>query len=200
MVARVRKHNGLYAQRWLVGGGMSAPTGITKKHKINPDPERYLRHDLLKQPSCINLEEDDLTRLERTVSEKEAHAFEKILDSIDWQSRPSADFLHTIHLALGIGAYTAVQRMLALGTKYHPDNEQIQKYAHVLAPPRVTNRKVSPDPTIRANRDWLMAHGDNYRGKWICLRNGELLGSDDSFDGLIARIGDAKDILITMVF
>jgi hypothetical protein len=198
MSARIRKHGEVYAKKWLTG--VPIPTGITKKHRINPNPERYLRHDPMERSFCVELEEDVFTRLAKTVSVKDARTFEKILNLINWKTRPSSDFLRAIHLALSIGAYTAVQHISALGKEYHPDDEQIQKYAHVLAPPRVTRKKVSPDPTIRANRDWLMAYGDEYRGKWVGLRNGELLDSDDSFEELVKRVGNEKDILMTTVF
>jgi hypothetical protein len=199
MVAELRKHSGLYARKWLRGGHAPASTGITRKHRTDPEPERYLKPNVLTR-TCVEIEEDEFTRLEKAALKQDARTFEEVLSSITWKTRPSSDFLRAIHLALAIGAYTAVQRVSALGEEHYPNDEQIQKYARVLAPPRVTRRKVSSDPTIRANRDWLMAHGDEYRGKWVGLRNGELLDSDDSFDELITRIGNAKDVLITTVF
>ena len=61
-------------------------------------------------------------------------------------------------------------------------------------------RNLSPRPDLRANRDWLMRHGDLYRGQWVALRNGELLGSAPSLQTLVAKIGDTKSILVTKVF
>ena len=154
----------------------------------------------LDRPPSKALEEDGLTRLERAASARDARAFERILRSISWETRPRSDFLGAIRLGLGIGAYAAVQRVACLGKEHHPDDEQLQRFARVLAPPTVTRRKASSDPTIRANRDWLMSHADEYRGKWVGLMNGELLDYDDSYDELIARVGAAEDILITTVF
>lgn len=199
MVARIRKHGRLYTKEWLMGGRVSAPTGITKRHKINPYLEKYLKPDV-PSPICVELEEDEFTRLERAALSQDARTFENILESLNWEMRTPSDFLCAIHWALGIGAYAAAQRVSALGKDYHPDDPQIQKYAHILAPPKVTHRRVEFDPTIRANRDWLMAHGDEYRGKWVALSNGELLDSADSFDELIKRVGNSENILITTVF
>lgn len=198
MAANLSKH-GIYSKRWAEGRRVPIPTGITKRHKINPDPEKYLKHTKT-NPLCIDVEEDDFVRLEKAVSTKDARIFEQILSTMHWEARSSSDFLRAIHLALAMGAYEATQRISALGKECYPDNEQMQKLAHVFAPPKVTRRAASPDPTIRANRDWLMTHGDEYRGKWVGLRNGQLLDSDDSFDELIRRVGDARDILITTVF
>jgi hypothetical protein len=185
---------------WLITGRVPFQPRITKKHKTNPNPERYIKHDVTSKVECAELEEDELARLEKAASKQDAHTFENILESLRWTSRIPSDFIRAINLALGIGAYTAAQRVSGLGKDHHPDDPQIQKYAHVLAPPKITRKKVEYDPTIRANRNWLMAHGDEYRSKWVALHNGELLDSADSFDELIERVGNSKDILITTVF
>jgi hypothetical protein len=143
---------------------------------------------------------DDIAQLELTASTRDARAFEKTLEAINWQDRLSSDFIRAIQLALRMGAYTGARRIADLGRKCYPNNEEIRKYAIITAPPTVTSQRVRFDPSIRANRDWLKTHGDEYRGKWLGLRSGELVGSADSVDGLMELVGDDKDVLITRVY
>jgi len=144
--------------------------------------------------------DDALDRLKSAVEERDACAFETILQTVDWENRPPADFLRAVRLALETGHYTLAGRIAAEGVKHHPRDQEIQRYALALAPPKIERKKVSSDPTIKANRDWLARHSTQYRGKWVGIRNGELLGSADSLDELIEEIGDEKNILMTAVY
>ena len=147
-----------------------------------------------------NLRDKQLNSLEEAASSRNARTFERIFSSIDWTARPTADFIFVINRALSIGAFEIATRASAIAKEHHPDDVEIGKYAYVLAPPKVTRRHRDPDPSIRANRDWLKNHSDQYYGKWVALRDGELLDADESFHGLIARIGDVKGVLVTTVF
>ena len=145
---------------------------------------------------------DSMSQLEQAFSARDARLFEDILRNVDWSNRPASEYLRATRLALEVGAYTSARRIAVLGGELYPDNPEIQKQALALGPPAIVRKKVSFDPSIRANRDWLAAHGDEYRGKWVALRSGELLGSAASIDDLISVLGthDHKDILLTTVY
>lgn len=55
---------------------------------------------------------------------------------------------------------------------------------------------------FRANLDWLRENGDTFRGQWIALDNGKLLGVADSLKMLtmIGQVSSAENALITKVF
>lgn len=144
--------------------------------------------------------DDVFEEMESAVAAGNAPAFAGLLQSIDWPSRPPVDFLRATKLALEVGAYTIARHLANQGLERHPHNPDIQKYAAALELPKITRRKASFDPTIKANRDWLAEHGDQYRGRWVGLRNGELLGSADSFDELVKQIGNPNDVLVTTVY
>jgi hypothetical protein len=99
-----------------------------------------------------------------------------------------------------MGAYTVARRIAVLGQQYYPDDEEIQKYAIITAPPTVISQRVPFDPSIRANRDWLKTHRDEYRGKRLGLKSGELVGSADPVNKLMELVCDDKDVLITRVY
>jgi hypothetical protein len=138
-----------------------------------------------------------MARLEDAASTGEKREFLEALNEIEWQDRTPEDFLRAIQLAFKVGAHLAARQLSVEGTKHYPADPEIRKYARVLAPPKVVSRKVPPDPTRRANREWLTAHSGDYKGQWVAIRNGKLLGAAKSLRDLIERIGNKEDVLLT---
>ncbi len=141
-----------------------------------------------------------MLQLESAAKLGDERAFLAAQKMIDWQRRQPEDFISAVQLALSAGAYLAARRLSAKGAERYPNHAELQKYARILAPPKVTRSNRPPDPTLRANRDWLMTHSDSFQGQWVALRNGKLLGSATSLEALVAQIGDTKGILLTKVY
>lgn len=70
----------------------------------------------------------------------------------------------------------------AVGGKYIA--ERGKKIMRERMPPRTW----PPNPTLKANREWLAANRDAYRGQWIALRNGELLATGASMEEVERQI------------
>ncbi len=108
------------------------------------------------------------------------------------------DLVHIARLALSVGALNIAKETCETGLQRFPDNEELTRMSRIFAPPRITvSRRRLPTGT-RANTLWLKLHGDNYRGKWVALRAGELLASANTVNELVAITGDVKgtDIFI----
>jgi hypothetical protein len=142
----------------------------------------------------------EMLQLQAAARSGNERAFIAAYHTTDWSRRSADDFLQAIQWALAAGAHLAARNLSTRGADRYPDHDELQKYARVLAPPKIIQRNLPPRPDLRANRDWLMRHGDLYRGQWVALRNGELLGSAPSLQTLVAKIGDTKSILVTKVF
>jgi len=142
----------------------------------------------------------EMLRLEAAAQSGNEQAFVAAYHSMEWSGRTSDDYIKAIQWALAAGTYLAARHLAAKGAERYPDHAELQKYAHVLAPPTVIRRGLPPDPSLRANRDWLMRRSDQFRGRWVALRNGELLGSAPSLQSLTQQIGDTKGILLTKVY
>jgi hypothetical protein len=129
-------------------------------------------------------------------------AFVTAYRAIDWGSKPAADFVRAIRLALEAGAHMAARKLAQTGAEKYPEDEALQRWAYLLAPPKVTVLKQPPNPGITANRDWMKANWETYQGKWVALRSGELLTVADSMDGVLEQVGDVKGtgILVTRVY
>jgi hypothetical protein len=109
------------------------------------------------------------------------------------------DFIRDIQQALRKGEFTAARRLAVEGATRYPTHPELQKYAHILAPPRVIRSNVPPTSSVRANRDWLKAHRKDYEGHWVALRNGELVGCADSLDTLMEHVNETDGVLLTKV-
>jgi hypothetical protein len=142
----------------------------------------------------------EIETLEAAAQAQDESGFVRAAKPIDWQSRQPDDLLRAIRLALEAGAHIAARDLSALGAGLFPHDVRLRQFAEILAPPRVIGTRPARDSGIRANRDWLKAHSDEYRGKWVGLHKGVLLGAADSLDELKKRGLIAEDTLITRVY
>jgi hypothetical protein len=47
--------------------------------------------------------------------------------------------------------------------------------------------------------EWLRHHGEEYVGRWVALRDDELVAVADSFSQLHAQLESLSDVLVTLV-
>jgi hypothetical protein len=142
---------------------------------------------------------DTLKPLENAVRAQDETAFAIALEAINWQSRPASDFMRAIDLALKVGTHLAARRLAIKGAGLHFDDEEMQKYARILAPPQVLRTQASRQVDVAANVEWLKANKENYKGMWVAVKDGTLIASANSHTELIAEIGETKGsgILVT---
>lgn len=138
-----------------------------------------------------------LARLEEAANKGNDRAFVSILSEVQWQNWPSSDFVRVLKLSLKAGAHKAAQYIATEGVKHHPDSVELQRYAHLFAPPRIIARNLPPEPTLAANREWLKNHRHEYSGLWVAIRNGELLGTASSLEELVSQVGSTENVLLT---
>lgn len=148
----------------------------------------------------VSATRDILAALRAAAAAGDERAFLLAEAQISWQRRPAADFLQAIQFALSAGAHRSARKLAAQSAIRYPKHTELQKYARVLAPPRVTVSPLPPDPGLKANRDWLMDHGDEYRGQWVALRSGQLLAVAASLKELTEEIDESDGMLLTRVF
>src|ERR1043165_6789755 len=129
-------------------------------------------------------------------------AFLDALKEYELKNKPATDFIRIIKLALEAGAHLAARRLSDEGAKLHPKSGELQKYARVLAPPQINSAEVPANPKRGANLEWLRAHSKEHKGKWVALKDGNLIETADSQKELIAKIGSTKGtgILVTQAY
>jgi hypothetical protein len=152
------------------------------------------------EPAVDNLTDMTMQQLAAAADQGNEAMFLKAKQTIDWSQRPAVDFSCAIRWALAAGAFMAARNLATQGIEQYPDHQELQKFAYLLAPPKVLQRNLPPDPSIRANRDWIRIHSAQYRGQWVALRSGELLATASSLHVLTHQLGISRDILFTKVF
>ncbi|GET38122.1 hypothetical protein [Microseira wollei] len=112
------------------------------------------------------------------------------------------DFINAIKSDFERGGLHIARQLAFRAVELYPENEQIQYYAHVLAPPKVTVVPSNPErrKMVAANQDWLRENRLKYLNRWVAVRNGDLLADAASLDELVAQIDDTKDTLITVLY
>ena len=121
---------------------------------------------------------------------------------IEWAHEPPETYIYVVRLALSSGAYRIAQRLTAEGAARFPDSLELQKMSTILTPPVVRRSSRTVNSDLVANRNWLRTYRDAYRGRWVALRDGQLLGEAETAEGLMEQMGEIKDraILVTRVY
>jgi hypothetical protein len=111
------------------------------------------------------------------------------------------DLVQAIRQALATGEVGRARQLALGGTKYYKAHTELQCYARVLASPTTQVVPASPASraSVKANGVWLHAHRTAYHGRWVALRDGVLMRDADSFEALVAAVGDTTGLLLTRV-
>jgi len=128
-----------------------------------------------------------------------------ITDRVYWSSRTAEDFLYITQLALQTGAYITAHEIASAGARRFPRDAKLVRRAYVLAPPRILGKTpVKPEEAEmqRRNMDWLRNNSSAHIGKWVALRNGELLAEGELVRDVVAKLGNMppQSVLLTQVF
>ncbi|ETW95623.1 MAG: hypothetical protein ETSY1_29880 [Candidatus Entotheonella factor] len=116
-------------------------------------------------------------------------------------SRSADEVIQTISEALATGQNGLARQLAMDGARQYPSHAQLQTYARILAPPVMKSVPSTPKSraAVKANGIWLKAHRQEYMGQWVALREGALLRVADSYEALVADLGDTTDILLTKI-
>jgi len=112
------------------------------------------------------------------------------------------EFIGAANKELDRDDWNAAWQIATEGLKHFPEHAELQKYADILAPAKVTAVPRDPNRDVQGNRNWMKQNRVKYRGRWVALKNGHLLASGNSRDEVIAQVGAVKNtgILVTSVY
>lgn len=138
-----------------------------------------------------------MAQLQRAADAGDERAYLHAENAIDWEERSAEDVLRGIRFALAAGAHLAASRIASQGASQFPQSKEVQRYARVLAPARVIKEEAASRSDLRANRDWLQTHRGEYQGKWVAIKNGNLLGTALSLSELRNQIQDNEEVFFS---
>jgi hypothetical protein len=170
--------------------------------KLPPDLASFVQHALASgtYPSADALIADAVRVLRDQEAGRTARPHPSGAPPASATSTPD-DLVQAIRQALEAGEAGRARQLALEGAQRYPAHAELQHYTRVLAPP--TTRVVPASPasraSVKANGAWLQAHRTVYRGCWVALRDGVLVRAADSFEALVADVGDTTGLLLTRV-
>ena len=173
----------------------TARTVPTVKHgpeQLTFDFGGHVNLAIANQPSALGL-------LEKAVEGRDGRAFIEMVRKVKWETLPAGDIIGAVKLAIKAGLPRAARFILKEGERAFPKNDELQKYTRLLAPATALPRPQGEVPDQRSNIAWLKEHGVKYRGKWLALKDGHLLGVEDTLKDLVKKIGDTAGVMLTPV-
>jgi hypothetical protein len=69
-----------------------------------------------------------------------------------------------------------------------------------LDQPKVTVHKSENRLNVLKNQQWIKTHRQEYKGRWVALRDGELLADTNSVDELLQQVSSPENTLLTVIF
>lgn len=146
-----------------------------------------------------------LARMEEAAEAGDEYAFLLAYKELEDLDLSPANYVRAMRLALKAGAHLTAREISVQAVRCYPSDSELQKYARILAPPKLISQSLPICPDIEANHNWMKQQGRNYLGQWVAVRNGCLLGVSASFDDLInqlraIQITDTKDVLLTVAY
>ncbi|MCL4867492.1 MAG: hypothetical protein KJ063_00860 [Anaerolineae bacterium] len=139
--------------------------------------------------------------LETAVLAQDGLSFAALVKAIPWSNQTPEELIVAIRMAFALEAPLLARYLAEQGIKYHATHPEIEKIAHILAPPKATTAARSTKLDVKANQLWLRNNREAYQRKWVALHNGELIATAPTFSALAAAVGDikGKGILLTQV-
>lgn len=141
-----------------------------------------------------------IARLEEAAEAGNPSDFATALQGLEGEYLSAEEFIRLIRLALEAGAHVTARELSLMGASFYPSDSELSKYARVLAPPKFLGLSPATGAGIAANREWMKLHGKEYRGQWVAILDGQLLGAAPSLDELTRRLGESKNALLTIAY
>ena len=136
--------------------------------------------------------------LQKSARMGDRRTFLAVVRATDWAARTPEELLLAIDLALHQEMAALAIELAQLGKRLFPDHERIQQAARVLAPPVIRGVRSSHVRGLRASMEWLREHAKEYRGQWVAVREGQLLGTAESLKELVSLVGEEVSNTIVM--
>jgi hypothetical protein len=111
----------------------------------------------------------------------------------------AAAYVAAIRAAFLEEAHLRARELAVEGHRRFPDDPELARYAYVLAPPKVLDAHLPPDPSVELDIQWLHEHADEYHGEWIALKNGQLVAHAPTPPQLKELLPDIKGLLVAEV-
>lgn len=125
---------------------------------------------------CDSVEIEIVPILETYANAQDRDKFAAFVDEIDWYGHTPDEILRVVDLALSLDMVDIARKLAQKAAQLHPSHKQSQRAAHVLNPPAGRIVHIARPPGLDKSQEWLSKYAHTYRGKWVALHNGVLVG------------------------
>ncbi len=169
------------------------PTQTPHNETVDVTPH----HDALVQELVDD--EQLAAQLEVYAQANDYRAFRAEVATMHWAHHAPATLVRMIKLALSHAWLTLAETLIEQGREFFPHDPTIGQIARILAPPSITVVPGTAPQGLAASRMWVRTHATAYRGQWVAVYNGQLLGVAPSLDALRATIGPLEQPASTII-
>ena len=126
----------------------------------------------------IDIDESRLPLVLELVAQREdRETFKKLAEAIDWSCYLPEELVRAIQRAMGFDLYSLAAHLAEKGLQMFPQHDGVRRLSRVLAPPEVRKVPSSPVKGLSDSKLWIRENAHKYRGQWIAVREGRLLGA-----------------------
>jgi hypothetical protein len=137
--------------------------------------------------------------LEAAEQKNDRATFNRLFKTINWRERNAEELHRAIRLCISLEMVRFARELADLGMQLYPEDKMLARIAYVIAPPRVIGTRPAKNLDLPASRKWLNENSSNFKGQWIAVREGKLLGASPVFEALLEQIGQENRTPATIV-
>jgi hypothetical protein len=137
--------------------------------------------------------------LQHAAERNDRQAFAQIAKAMIWSYHRSVDLTRAIDLALKLDMGPLAMDLAQEGRRLFPQDERIRQAAVVLTPPVILGARPRQIQDLEASQRWMKEHSSQYKGQWVAVRRGTLLGYAPTLKELYDRIGPEGKTASTIV-
>lgn len=149
--------------------------------------------------SATDTPELGVGQLQEMVEAGDTAGFHEALSALDWPNLTPSELVQLVRLALELGATSTAREIAAEGAQRHAEHEELGRFARVLNPVRAELRPATGQAAVSRNLAWFRDNSSQYRGQWVAVRDGRLLGAALTMEALQASVPDWQDAVVTQV-
>jgi hypothetical protein len=140
-----------------------------------------------------------LISLKNAADSKNLREFARLANMIKWSEYPVAELARTIDLALALDMVQLARELIRKGRKSFPHNKRIKQAERVLSPPLLVRTRPAQATDFELSQQWLKEHSSRYKGLWVAVAGGTLLGSASTLKQLYEKIESIERTLETII-
>jgi hypothetical protein len=119
--------------------------------------------------------------------------FTEAMQATDWDAQDVDFFRQAVKLAFFINQLSLLHELVERGHQRFPDDDFLAHMQDVLTVKPARISKIPPDPNQALSQEWMKRNSHRYKGSWIAVLDGELLGTATTLKELMVSVRAQTD-------